>query len=250
MEVTATRVPSPLQEVPFSVDRLGTGSFRGESGVSLDEALRELPGVAVSDRGNLSQGDRVSIRGIGSRASFGVRGIRVLVDDVPLTMPDGQSQLNNLDLHAVGDVEVLRGPSSWLYGNAAGGVIHFRTRPPRGGGRGRAGGDRRFRGHEAGAGVSRPRALGTRSRSQRRPARARGLPRSRGRPHAPLQPRRRPPGHRVGRGYFGVQFRRRPLPAESQLPVPARPPTATRAAPASSCAPRGLPSGCARGRED
>ena len=130
VEVTATRVPSPLQEVPFSVDRLGAGSFRGESGVSLDEALRELPGVAVNDRGNLSQGDRVSIRGIGSRASFGVRGIRVLVDDVPLTMPDGQSQLNNLDLHAVGDVEVLRGPSSWLYGNAAGGVIHFRTRPP------------------------------------------------------------------------------------------------------------------------
>ena len=130
VEVTATRVPSPLQEIPFSVDRLGAGSFRGESGVSLDEALRELPGVSVSDRGNLSQGDRVSIRGIGSRASFGVRGIRVLVDDVPLTMPDGQSQLNNLDLHAVGDVEVLRGPSSWLYGNAAGGVIHFRTRPP------------------------------------------------------------------------------------------------------------------------
>ena len=130
VEVTATRVPSPLQEVPFSVDRLGAGSFRGEPGVSLDEALRELPGVAVSDRGNQSQGDRVSIRGIGSRASFGVRGIRVLVDDVPLTMPDGQSQLNNLDLHAVGDVEVLRGPSSWLYGNAAGGVIHFRTRPP------------------------------------------------------------------------------------------------------------------------
>ena len=130
VEVTATRVPSPLQEVPFSVDRLGAGSFRGEPGVSLDEALRELPGVAVSDRGNLSQGDRVSIRGIGSRASFGVRGIRVLVDDVPLTMPDGQSQLNNLDLHAVGDVEVLRGPSSWLYGNAAGGVIHFRTRSP------------------------------------------------------------------------------------------------------------------------
>ena len=130
VEVTATRVPSPLQEVPFSVDRLGAGSFRGEPGVSLDEALRELPGVAVSDRGNLSQGDRVSIRGIGSRASFGVRGIRVLVDGVPLTMPDGQSQLNNLDLHAVGDVEVLRGPSSWLYGNAAGGVIHFRTRPP------------------------------------------------------------------------------------------------------------------------
>ncbi len=129
VEVTATRVPSPLQEVPFSVDRLGAGSFRGEPGVSLDEALRQLPGVAVSDRGNLSQGDRVSIRGIGSRASFGVRGIRVLLDDVPLTMPDGQSQLNNLDLHAIGEAEVLRGPSSWLYGNAAGGVIHFRTRP-------------------------------------------------------------------------------------------------------------------------
>ena len=99
----------------------------------------------MSDRGNLSQGDRVSIRGIGSRASFGVRGIRVLVDGVPLTMPDGQSQLNNLDLHAVGDVEVLRGPSSWLYGNAAGRGHPLPHPSPRGRGRSGAGGDRQAR---------------------------------------------------------------------------------------------------------
>ena len=130
VEVTATRVPTSARDVPFSIDQLEGPAFDAKPGVSLDETLRGIPGVSVGDRGNLSQGDRISIRGIGSRASFGVRGLRVLLDDIPLTMPDGQSQLNNVDPGTIGELEVIRGPSAALYGNAAGGVIHLRSRAP------------------------------------------------------------------------------------------------------------------------
>ncbi|MCH8874259.1 TonB-dependent receptor plug domain-containing protein, partial [candidate division KSB1 bacterium] len=103
---------------------------RGEIGLSLEESLRSVPGVLVNNRNNLSQGDRISIRGIGSRASFGVRGIKLVVDEIPLTLSDGQSQLNNLDLGSTGQIEVWRGPSSSLYGNASGGLINIKTELP------------------------------------------------------------------------------------------------------------------------
>jgi len=102
----------------------------GEVGLSLEETLRSLPGVVVHNRYNLSQGDRITLRGIGSRAPFGVRGIKIIQDGIPLTMADGQSQLNNVDLSSMGQVEVLRGPSSSLFGNAAGGVITLQTQAP------------------------------------------------------------------------------------------------------------------------
>ena len=126
--VTAVRTSRPIYEVPYAIDVLSKKSIqRGKLQLSLEESLREVPGIIVNNRNNLSQGDRISIRGIGSRASFGVRGIKIILDDIPLTMPDGQSQLNNLDISSIGSLEVLRGPNSALYGNASGGVLIFHT---------------------------------------------------------------------------------------------------------------------------
>ena len=84
----------------------------------------------VNNRYNFGLGNRISIRGFGSRSQFGVRGIRIIQDGIPLTLPDGQAQLNNVDLAAAGRIEVIRGPASSLYGNAAGGVISIETEPP------------------------------------------------------------------------------------------------------------------------
>ncbi|MGQ0563147.1 MAG: TonB-dependent receptor family protein [Gemmatimonadota bacterium] len=105
----------------------------GRPGITLDEALADVPGVFVNNRYNFALGTRISVRGFGARAAFGVRGIRVIQDGIPLTMPDGQSNLNNVDLTSIGRIEVLRGAASMLHGNAAGGVIELHSeRPPPG----------------------------------------------------------------------------------------------------------------------
>lgn len=128
--VTATRYPTSEQRLPYAFDHVGPIELRiAQPTLSLEPALRSVPGVFISNRHNLSLGDRISIRGLGSRASFGVRGIKVLLDGVPLTLPDGQSQLNNLDLASVGHIQILRGPSAALYGNAAGGALIAETQP-------------------------------------------------------------------------------------------------------------------------
>ena len=103
---------------------------RGSAGAFLEESLRAVPGVQIQNRFNLAVGERLSVRGFGPRAQFGIRGVRVLVDGIPATLPDGQSTLDHLDLSSLGRVEVLRGPNATLYGNAAGGVLHFRTLDP------------------------------------------------------------------------------------------------------------------------
>jgi iron complex outermembrane receptor protein len=89
--------------------------------------LIRVPGVFIQDRFNFAQDTRISIRGFGSRAAFGIRGIKILVDGIPLTLPDGQSQVDTLDLGATQRIEVMRGPISALYGNASGGVISIIT---------------------------------------------------------------------------------------------------------------------------
>jgi iron complex outermembrane receptor protein len=127
-EITVTRAPEPLERVPYAVGVLDrTALQRGQQTLGIDEALNNLPGVVVSNRYNFSLDQRISIRGFGSRSNFGVRGLKILLDGVPQTLPDGQSQLTNVDFADIERAEVLRGASSSLYGNASGGVISFRT---------------------------------------------------------------------------------------------------------------------------
>ena len=96
----------------------------------MDELLFAVPGVALANRQNPAQDPRVSIRGFGARSAFGVRGVRVLQDGVPVTLPDGQTPVVGLDIEGAGRVDVIRGSASSLYGNAAGGVVDVRTSPP------------------------------------------------------------------------------------------------------------------------
>ena len=120
-----------LLELPFAVTVQTPDSMRpGQRHLSLDESLWLIPGLAVSNRNNPSQDPRISIRGFGARSAFGVRGIRVLRDGIPLTLPDGQTPVDYLDLESVGRVEVMRGSASSLYGNAGGGVVDLRTSEP------------------------------------------------------------------------------------------------------------------------
>ncbi|HKH84386.1 MAG TPA: TonB-dependent receptor, partial [Gemmatimonadales bacterium] len=128
LNVTVTRSTEPLQRVPYAVGVLNRDALqRGQQTVGIDEALNNLPGVVVTNRYNYSLDQRISIRGFGSRSNFGVRGLKILLDGVPQTLPDGQSQLTNVDFATIDRAEVLRGASSSLYGNASGGVISFQT---------------------------------------------------------------------------------------------------------------------------
>jgi iron complex outermembrane recepter protein len=127
-EITVTRAPEPLKRVPYAVGVLDRDDLqRGQQTVGVDEALNNLPGVVVSNRYNFSLDQRITIRGFGARSNFGVRGLKILLDGVPQTLPDGQSQLTNIDFADIDRAEVLRGASSSLYGNASGGVISLRT---------------------------------------------------------------------------------------------------------------------------
>ena len=91
--------------------------------VNLSEVLNRVPGITVLNRQNYAQDLQLSIRGFGSRSTFGIRGVRLIVDGIPATMPDGQGQASNIALGSVQLIEVLRGPLAQLYGNAAGGVV-------------------------------------------------------------------------------------------------------------------------------
>lgn len=120
---------------PYAVSvAAGEELARANPGAFLEETLRSIPGLQIQNRFNLASGERIAIRGFGSRAQFGIRGIRVLVDGIPATLPDGQTSIDHLDPGALGRVELLRGPVSSLYGNAAGGVLHFESRAPTPGG--------------------------------------------------------------------------------------------------------------------
>ena len=128
--VSVTRADRPLTQIPQSIQTVDRAQIsRARPTWGLDEALGSVPGVFVANRYNFSQDQRISIRGFGARSAFAVRGIKILVDGIPQTLPDGQGQLTNLELGEVDRIEVLRGSASALYGNASGGVISITTQP-------------------------------------------------------------------------------------------------------------------------
>jgi len=126
--ITAPRMERNLLDVPAAVDAVDRDEIRsGRRGLTLDESLQQVPGLYFQNQYNFAQGLRISTRGFGARAPFGIRGIRLRVDGFPETLPDGQSQTDAIDLESAERIEVIRGPAAVAYGNAAGGVIDVTT---------------------------------------------------------------------------------------------------------------------------
>lgn len=126
--VQATRVDKSLYEIPASVGYVGKDDIQfGRQQLGLDESLNRIPGLFMQNRYNFNQDLSISIRGFGKRAAFGIRGVRVYVDGIPNTLPDGQGSIDSIDIGSLDRAEVIRGPSSSLYGTASGGVINLYT---------------------------------------------------------------------------------------------------------------------------
>lgn len=124
--VTATRTQQSSFDVPAAIDAVEGDDLREHKlRVNLSESLGRVPGLHAQNRFNYAQDLQISSRGFGARASFGVRGVRLIQDGIPLSMPDGQGQTGSFDLDGAQRVEVLRGPFAALYGNSSGGVIHL-----------------------------------------------------------------------------------------------------------------------------
>jgi len=127
--ITATRTERAQLDVPASTDVIERDEVRDTNlRVNLSESLVRVPGLVILNRQNYAQDLQISMRGFGARSTFGVRGVRLYVDGIPATMPDGQGQVSHFALNAVDRIEVLRGPFSALYGNSSGGVIAMTTR--------------------------------------------------------------------------------------------------------------------------
>ncbi|WP_047515021.1 TonB-dependent receptor [Methylophilus sp. Q8] len=126
--VTATRQAQNSFDLPVAIDVVEQKNIKdGQLQMNLSESLIRVPGITAQNRTQQAQDPQISSRGFGSRSSFGVRGIRVYVDGIPLTMPDGQGQPGVVDLSSIKSIEVMRGPFSSLYGNSSGGVIQMFT---------------------------------------------------------------------------------------------------------------------------
>jgi iron complex outermembrane receptor protein len=131
--VSASQTPMLAFDVPASISVVDGKAARAERlGVNLSESMGAVPGLVDRGRQNYAQDEQVQIRGFGARSSFGLRGIRVYVDGIPSTLPDGQGWVSNIDIGSVDRVEILRGPYSALYGNSSGGVIQVFTQPGQG----------------------------------------------------------------------------------------------------------------------
>ncbi len=127
--VSASRSEQRSFDAPAAIQSVDRDTIQ-EAGpqVNLSETLNRIPGLTILNRQNYAQDLQVSIRGFGARTAFGIRGVRLLIDGIPATTPDGQGQGSSISLPSTERIEVLRGPLAQLYGNSAGGVIQAFTR--------------------------------------------------------------------------------------------------------------------------
>lgn len=124
--VTATRYDKKIIDIPYSVMRMDYKEYRFQKAIAVDEVLNGISGVFLQSRyGNHDV--RISIRGFGSRSNSGIRGVRILLDNIPESEPDGQTRIEAIDFDAVSSIELVKGNSSSLYTNSPGGVINFRN---------------------------------------------------------------------------------------------------------------------------
>ena len=122
--VTATRVEKKIIDIPYPVIRLKNTQYKFSKKVSVDDVLENVPGLFIQSRyGNHDV--RIAIRGFGSRSNTGIRGVRILLDGIPESEPDGQTRIEAIDFNSIGSIELVKGNSSSLYTNAPGGVINF-----------------------------------------------------------------------------------------------------------------------------
>lgn len=128
IKIEATRSDTDWLQTPASVYRIEQNNNTNNLGVNLSETLKGVPGLQLNNRENYAQDLQISMRGFGARSTFGVRGIRLYVDGIPASMPDGQGQTSNIDLSSLDHIEVLGGPFSALYGNSSGGTILITTK--------------------------------------------------------------------------------------------------------------------------
>ncbi|MCB5186173.1 TonB-dependent receptor [Methylobacillus gramineus] len=126
--VTATRAAQRSFDLPVAIDVVTKDQIQdGQAQMTLSESLIRVPGITAQNRTQMSQDPQISTRGFGARSAFGVRGVRVYVDGIPLTYPDGSGQPGSVDLGVMQGIEVMRGPFSTLYGNSSGGVVQLLT---------------------------------------------------------------------------------------------------------------------------
>ncbi len=131
--VSGSRRADSSFDLPFSVDSVDRQQISdGQLGINASEVLARVPGLVVQNRQNYAQDLQISSRGFGSRAAFGVRGIKLLADGIPASTADGQGQAATFNLDTAERIEVLRGPAATLYGSNAGGVIQLFSRDPQG----------------------------------------------------------------------------------------------------------------------
>ena len=131
--VTGSRVEHSSFDLPASVDVVDRERIAADQPrVNVSEALASVPGLTVQNRQNYAQDLQISSRGFGARSAFGVRGMRLIADGIPASMPDGQGQAATFNLDRAERIEVLRGPLSSVYGNHAGGVIQLFTEEGKG----------------------------------------------------------------------------------------------------------------------